>query len=113
MTTVKNVRVYFNLHKHCYSVQDRKTGRVIAHVDSINIFDAKFVVRENGRQKVLREKQKNVHAFVVGIWEKNPCKKLKTRVRYNPYIRGEFFTEDGTAVNKADLVTLTPEGIFI
>lgn len=109
----KKVRVYFNLHKHCYSVQDTKTGRVIAHVESINLIDAKFVVRESGRQKVLREKRKNVHAFVVGIWEKSSCKKLKTKVRYNPYIRGEFFTDNGIAVVKADLVSLIPEGIFI
>lgn len=113
MTTMKKVRVYFNLHKHCYSVQDSSTNKVIAHVDSINIVDAKFVVRDSGRQKVLREQRKNVHAFVVGYWKKSPCKKLKNKVRYNPYIRGDFFSEDGASIIKAELVTLTPEGIFI
>jgi hypothetical protein len=27
--------VYWNLHKHCYSVRER--GRVVAHVDSITL----------------------------------------------------------------------------
>ena len=32
------------------------------------LFDAQFKVSEKGRQRVLRKKQKNVHAYVVGTW---------------------------------------------
>jgi len=111
---MKEVRVYFNLHKHCYSVQCRKTGKVIAHVDSIKLIDAKFVVRESGRLKTLQSKQKNVHAFVVGNWDKSACKKLKNKVRYNPYIRGEFFyAKDELPIYNAEIATLTKEGIFV
>lgn len=113
MITAKRVRVYYNLHKHCYSVQNTSTGKIIAHVNKICLKDASFVVRASGREKVLKERRKNVHAFVVGIWQKSSCKKLNKRVRYNPYIRGEFFTEDEAAVHEANLVTLTPKGIFI
>jgi len=60
------VEVYWNLHKKCFSVRDCKTGRVIAHTSAIDIKDAKFVVRQAGRRKVLQEKKKNVHAFVRG-----------------------------------------------
>jgi len=60
------VEVYWNLHKGCFSVRSCKTGRVIIHTAAVNIRDAKFVVRQAGRRKVLQEKKKNVHAFVRG-----------------------------------------------
>ena len=113
MTTGKRkVRVYYNLHKHCYSVQDYATGKVIAHVPSIHLSDVSFVVRKAGRAKVLREKRKNVHAFVVGFWKKTACRKCKTRVRYNPYISDSFFTDNGP-VTSSKSAALTDKGVFI
>ena len=60
------VEVYKNLRKDCWSVRDNKSGKVICHVKSIWIKDAKLVVRPSGRQKVLETNQKNVHAFIKG-----------------------------------------------
>lgn len=60
------VRVYRNLHKNCFSVVSMKTGRVIQHTNKLTLHDVEFRVRESGRQRVLRERRKNVHAFVVG-----------------------------------------------
>jgi len=60
------VKVYYNLHKECLSVVDTRTGRLYCHSHRIELKDAKFHVNENGRQKVLREKRKNVHAYVIG-----------------------------------------------
>ena len=34
-----DVRVYWNLHKGCWSVQDRKTGRVVKHVEACTLAD--------------------------------------------------------------------------
>ena len=45
MLNETNVRVYWNLHKHCWSVQNRKTGRVVRHVQACTLADVKFVVR--------------------------------------------------------------------
>ena len=53
------VEVYWNLRKNCYSVRDCKTGRVVEHTNSLWIRNALFVVRQAGREKVLRDKQKN------------------------------------------------------
>lgn len=58
--------VYYNLHKHCWSVKDQATGHVVAHADTVTLSDCEFVVNEKGRQRVLEEQQKNVHAFVRG-----------------------------------------------
>jgi len=88
----KKVRVYFNLHKKVYSVQDRKTGLVIAHVDTLSLKDVKYNVREGGRQKVLKEKRKNVHAFIEGTI----CCPVELStgeffgVTYNPYKYDSF-----------------------
>lgn len=64
------VKVYFNLHKHCFSVVSLEKGdsygKVVAHVSEIMLSEVKFKVSEAGRQRVLREKRKNVHAYCVG-----------------------------------------------
>jgi hypothetical protein len=58
--------VYFNLHKKKFSLKSRYTGRVHGHAEEVLMEDVQFKVSEAGRQRVLREKRKNVHAFVRG-----------------------------------------------
>ena len=60
----KPVEVYRNLHKNCWSI--RQGGKVKVHTSYLCLKDAKFVVQPAGREKVLREQKKNVHAFVKG-----------------------------------------------
>lgn len=87
----KKVRVYFNLHKKTFSVQDRKTGLVILHTDKIFLTDVKYNVRQGGREKVLREKKKNVHAFIEGtICDGKSVKMPLDAVTYNPYKYDSF-----------------------
>lgn len=60
---------YFNLHKKCFSVKALEglhKGRVIHHASEALLHDVTFRVSEAGRQKVLAERRKNVHAGVVG-----------------------------------------------
>ena len=94
----QEVRVYWNLAKDVFSVQSRKTGRVIAHVKNIQLTGVKFNVRKGGRQRVLQEKRKNVHAFVEGIVATNLSCGFDSedlfKVRYNPYMADYFFTGD-------------------
>ena len=93
------VRVYWNLHKNCFSVQDRKTGRVIKHTNYIRLKDVKFNVRKGGHQKVLQEKRKNVHAFVEGTVVRLLSCEFDDDdlllVRYNPYVADYFFHDSG------------------
>ena len=61
--------IYYNLHKHCLSVRALSgpdKGRVIAHANALLLESAIFRVSEAGRQRVLRERSKNVHAGMVG-----------------------------------------------
>jgi hypothetical protein len=107
----QKVRVYWNLHKDCYSIQDCKTGKVIAHREALTITDAKFVVRKGGNERVRDEGRKNVHAFIVGrvsigrgtaaIWDG------AKKVTYNPYKHNTFVTVDEeTPVTDAHIVTM-------
>ena len=107
---MRKVRMYWNLHKHVWSVQDCMTGRVTNHVKALTLADAKFVVRPAGRAKVLREGKKNVHAFAVGhISLRNgiaTC--LSGRpVTYNPYKSDTFvFSDTGEPVTDVHAISL-------
>lgn len=58
------VRVFKNWKHGCYSIMQR--GVVRASASQVRLTNVEFRVREAGRQRMLREKQKNVHAFAVG-----------------------------------------------
>lgn len=60
--------VYRNLANGCWSV--KVSGLVALHADTVLLRNAEFVVSEAGRQRVLKERRKNVHAGVRGevVW---------------------------------------------
>lgn len=60
----EKVEVYYNLHRSCWSI--RQGGLVLGHAQGITLADCVFKVSESGRQRVLREKRKNVHAVIAG-----------------------------------------------
>ena len=82
--------------------------------------NCKFVVRPAGRAKVLREKKKNVHAFVRGYLlttnivrpedETGTC--IWDNISYNPYKSANFVDDEGKAVEVAPFVDLTNIGVI-
>jgi len=74
-------------------------GRVVAHEDFVVLKDAKPKVSKAGRERVLREKRKNVHAGVVGEWIKEDVPEEEAEVfaatpymvTYNPYKADHFY----------------------
>lgn len=109
MTTIDHttgpVEVYFNLHKRLFSV--RSKGRVIEHTRHIAIKGAKFVVQPAGRAKVLREKKKNVHAFVRGSRDRDDVLvPSPVHAYYNPYEGDKFTDERGNPVTDAEVAVL-------
>jgi hypothetical protein len=107
------VFVYFNLHKKCFSIkalEGAMKGRVIAHRDNVLLFRATFKVSQAGRERVLREKRKNVHAGVCGTWhdsgnDHGTLSSVKERgelVTYNPYKYNTFvYKEDESTADSA------------
>tara|TARA_R110000772_G_scaffold44284_1_gene101923 strand:- start:385 stop:801 length:417 start_codon:yes stop_codon:yes gene_type:complete len=134
--------VYRNLNNGLISIQDLSTGLVLGHASAIDLQEASFIVREAGRQQVIKEKRKNVHAFVrgkvidvrnfkpfkgrgEGIEDDSPyawmnSTKLQrgsmmvttTRVSYNPYKAPHFVTPEGDEVDYAQLCTIQSDGII-
>ena len=100
------VQVYYNLHKKCLSV--RHKGKVIEHAQEVTLIDARFHVQQAGRERVLKQKRKNVHAYISGklketFWFTQAPKYIwtaKQRVTYNPYKYKNF-------VNKKTLEPVT------
>jgi hypothetical protein len=92
----ERVMVYYNLHKHTFSVQ--KNGIVVFHADYLKLKDVEFRVRVGGKEKVRKEKSKNVHAFVIGVLEdfcEYPCEEMPEEpvgeiITYNPYLYDSF-----------------------
>lgn len=129
MTKHNKVFVYRNLHfeGHVYSIKSLEgltRGHVTGHARGILLENVEFVVNENGRQRVLREKQKNVHAGIVGdvigLYDYRPLMPSSLRsndpwndqikgykINYNPYFYSSFVIDGSNVpIHKADLVSL-------
>jgi len=125
------VSIYRNLHNGLISIKSASSGLVLGHAQSVDIAWADFVVNEAGRQRVLKDRQKNVHAYVKGLLlNTRGFKSYKGRslgpvygaldtihkvtiVSYNPY-KAPHFVIKGTSdkVNKASLCTVSHDGII-
>jgi hypothetical protein len=82
------VEVYWNLHKHLFSVRPLEgpyKGSVFAHTDYLDLYDVTFAVQPAGRQRVLDEGRKNVHAYVRGVVSAHLPHDTTRTVTYNPY----------------------------
>lgn len=93
--------VYYNLNKHTFSITFK--NKLIAYSDHIKLTEVEFRVRPGGRAKVLKDKRKNVHAFVIGNlinYCNYPCKNITEDINvkivtYDPY-KYNFFVVKGT-----------------
>jgi hypothetical protein len=102
------VHVYWNLNRDIYSIraaEGEHRGRVIDYASDVSLTNASFVVREAGRRRVLKNKRKEVHAWIAG----NRTGRVSTAdlegVTYDPY-RHETFVRrrNGEAVHAAGRV---------
>ena len=105
------VQVYRNLHKKCWSI--RQDGKVLIHTGYVVLRNVEFKVQPAGRQKVLDEQRKNVHAYVKGYLisasESNRITKdvewTCDVVSYNPY-KHPYFTCGEFEVVRAEIVDM-------
>jgi hypothetical protein len=109
----KRVMVYYNLHKHTFSV--RYNNKIILHADYVKLGDVEFRVRPGGKDRVRSEKQKNVHAFIIGDlmdYCEYPCDNMPIPssdmvATYNPYKYDSFvYKETGEPIYGATEVDM-------
>ena len=92
------VHGYWNTHKKCWSI--RHKGKVIKHADKVSLADCTFHVQPAGRDRVLREKSKNVHAYICGTLvddnvdeTHDAMRGLHKRIVYDPYLYDSFMVQ--------------------
>jgi len=106
------VFVYYNitlsnkLKSPYFSIQDRKSGKVIGHDTKIMLRDAIFRVSEASRQRVISTGRKNVHAGAVGFLTHETPVELPINITYNPYKYSSFVIKNTEEpIHKAKLVS--------
>jgi len=92
----RKVFVYKNLHKGCWSI--KQDGLVKAHSDGtpITLYFTEMKVNRKGRERVLREKRKNVHAGIEGYLSHEDSHVWHgwvdmVEISYNPYKHYAFY----------------------
>lgn len=117
------VEVYWNLHKKCWSIRHAH-GKLIAdrpHRSYLEMEDVTWVVQQGGRERVLREGKKNVHAFARGTLIETkgfPHHKRQGRgsavaVTYNPYKYDTFMCRSTyPGVNESRPLRKSQVGLF-
>jgi hypothetical protein len=122
--TGQRVQCYWNIRSKCWSVRDPKTRLVIGHTKILRLVDCRFIVNEAGRRRVLRERKKNVHAWVEGTvaaphddwWDidLSDIMERDRRVSYNPYHGPNFITNfRAEVVREAKEVGLSIEHHYV
>jgi hypothetical protein len=123
----KNIRVfvYYNLHKKKWSIKALEgvcKNKVIGHADVVQLKDVTPKVSQAGRNRVIKEQCKNVHAGITGIltgytglnyldlvgddcWQE---------ITYNPYLYETFvYKDDDIEFKGADMCYMFNKEVFV
>jgi len=104
------VHLWFNLHRRDWSV---KAGRSpVQHRAAVCLSGVVFRVREAGRQRVLANRCREVHAYAAGeLCDLGAPHPDAIEVSYNPYRGPLFYRKDtGASVVGAAFVYFAPDG---
>lgn len=97
--------IYRNLRTGGFSVKYK--GKVVYRDHSLCGVKVEFKVSELGRQRVIKEKSKNVHAYAACVdFGLDGCSLDVDRlpvISYNPY-KSKYFTCNGKKINNATVV---------
>lgn len=113
------VFVYYNLHRKLWSVkalEGEHKGKVIAHRHEVVLRKPKPKVSEAGRQRVLQEKRKNVHAGLVGEWVQDSkiIQMDGDKITYNPYKYTTFvYADDAQPFTGASLAMMQDREVYV
>lgn len=109
----QQVKVYRNLkYKGLFSVQFE--GLVVAHLATVQLTGVVFKVTETGRQRVLTQRQRNVHAYAIGTFRSAPQPMATEPISYNPYHAGHFFrVQDQAPIHRAQAVVLSQGKAYV
>lgn len=108
------ITVHKNLNLGLWSLTRAKgrnmtlRGLLLRHAESCVLANVQFIVQASGRDRVIRNRCREVHAWCVGeLVDSVPHGLAPCPVTYNPYRSGTFTTRDGTPVTHARFVEFT------
>lgn len=102
----QQVKVYRNLKNGLLSVQFG--GLVVAHLATVQLCDVRFKVSEPARQRVIAQRQRNVHAYAIGTFTSITQPTATEPISYNPYQAGHFFRlKDQAPIHSAAALVLS------
>jgi len=95
---MKPYKIYRNLRNKCFSVlkydEEKKGYRLYAHVTKALLYNVVTKVSEPQRQRVIKDKQKNVHAFIMARYylpiQEDRHIQPSQEIYYNPYQQNHF-----------------------
>mgnify|MGYP000002174594 FL=1 len=104
-------RCYRNLNTGLMSLTQQidKSWIVVGHTDNLVIRHPKLYVSQRGRQRVLKDGHKNVHAYAQGVLEDLSLSSLPRlkEIYYCPYSQAYFsWKETGEQIASADLLVV-------
>ncbi|MDH3465953.1 MAG: hypothetical protein OES26_08590 [Gammaproteobacteria bacterium] len=114
----KPVRVIHNWKHDCYSIL--QNGRLKASARQVRLSDVEFCVRESGRERMLRNQRRNIHAYAIGHLldfvhpddDRDLGGMSGRSVYYDPYGFAYFADKDTQApVNSARIVQFDERGV--
>jgi len=111
---MKKYYIYRNLHKNMFSV--KYDGKVIKWTNFEIIKNVEFKVSQKGRERVIKEKRKNVHATIAGdlIDSINLKNYELIELYYNPYITETFQIKyNKEPIYNADLVLVINNKMYL
>lgn len=109
---MRRVRVYKNLRRGDWSVQDPRTGLVLEHRVELVLLQVVLVVSEATRQRVIRQQRRTVHAYAVGQLSEEPVRPGGRRLHYDPF-EGPHFTAAGEIVAAANRIDFRTDGAYL
>jgi hypothetical protein len=108
---------YRNLNNGSISLRQKvgKSWLVVGHTKNLVIQNPIFTVSESRRQRVIRDRRKNVHAFSCGILIGQELDTLPPieEIYYDPYTLPYFaWRETNRPIDRADLLVVINNRVF-
>ena len=108
----QEVEIYRNLNNGMWSIRDAKTKQILAHATAVSLHEPTFHVQPAGRDRVRRERRKNVHAYVKGRYimpylaPPTEWDDQYQEATYDPY-NNEYFVVDDAPIFQATFARFT------
>ena len=110
------VEVYRCLNRQGRVFSIRQNGYVVGHTNRLLLEGCEFVVGRSGKERAIRTKQRNVHAYIRGYISDKPYVSKayvdNVLIKYNPFADGGFFA-GGVEVKRMSEVLVHSSGVRV